>query len=58
MAAVDLRTVAELLGPKRIEMTMRYMHLAPQHKQGAVNKLSVFSALYPTVGNAQTARFC
>ena len=29
MAGVDIRTVAELMGHKTIQMTMRYAHLAP-----------------------------
>jgi integrase len=44
MAGVDLRTVADLMGHKRIQMTMRYAHLAPAHKQEAVEKLSAFNA--------------
>jgi site-specific recombinase XerD len=32
MAGFDLRTVAELMGHKTIQMTMRYAHLAPAHK--------------------------
>jgi len=44
MAGVDLRTVADLMGHKRIQMTMRYAHLAPAHKQEAVKKLSAFNA--------------
>jgi integrase len=43
MSGVDLRTVAELLGHKKIQMTMRYAHLAPQHKLAAVEKLSSYS---------------
>lgn len=39
MAGVDLRTVAELLGHKSLQMTMRYAHLAPEHKAAAVDKL-------------------
>ncbi|PYU31486.1 MAG: hypothetical protein DMG31_12015 [Acidobacteria bacterium] len=31
MADVDIRTVAELMGHKKIQMTMRYAHLAPEH---------------------------
>jgi len=39
MAGVDLRTVQELLGHRSIEMTMRYAHLSPGHRQAAVNVL-------------------
>lgn len=39
MAGVDLRTVAQLMGHKTIQMTMRYAHLAPDHKQNAVERL-------------------
>jgi integrase len=45
MAGVDLRTAADLLGHKKIQMTMRYAHLAPEHKVAAVEKLSAFNAL-------------
>lgn len=40
MACVDLRTVAELMGHKTIQMTMRYAHLAPAHKLAAVERLA------------------
>jgi integrase len=40
MAGVDLRTVAELMGHKTIQMTMRYAHLAPAHKLAAVERLT------------------
>ena len=40
MKGVDLRTVQELLGHKTLEMTLRYSHLAPEHKQKAVDKLN------------------
>lgn len=40
MSGVDLNTVRELLGHKDITMTLRYSHLAPRHKQHAVDILS------------------
>jgi integrase len=39
MAGVDLRTVADLMGHATIQMTMRYAHLAPEHKLDAVERL-------------------
>ena len=39
MAGVDLNTVRELMGHASIEMTLRYAHLAPEHKAEAVAKL-------------------
>lgn len=42
MAGVDLRTVAELLGHRTLQMVMRYSHLAPEHQASAVDKLVKF----------------
>ena len=39
MAGVDLNTVRELLGHAEMTMTLRYAHLAPEHKALAVEKL-------------------
>jgi integrase len=39
MAKVDLRTVAELLGHRTLQMVMRYSHLTPEHQVSAVNRL-------------------
>jgi integrase len=44
MAGVDILTIAELMGHKRIQMTMRYAHLAPAHSQAAVDRLVSFQA--------------
>ena len=44
MSGVDLATVKEILGHKDIQMTMRYSHLAPDHKRNAIENLGkVFS---------------
>lgn len=39
MSDVDLNTVRELLGHSDMTMTLRYAHLAPEHKANAVEKL-------------------
>jgi integrase len=39
MASVDLRTIAELLGHRTLQMVMRYSHLAPEHQANAVERL-------------------
>lgn len=39
MEGVDLNTVRELLGHADIKMTLRYAHLASEHKAAAVAKL-------------------
>lgn len=39
MAGVDLRTVAQLLGHKTLQMVMRYAHLSQSHELGAVERL-------------------
>ena len=40
MAGENLQTVAKLLGHRDIRVTMRYAHLAPEHLQAAVDRLT------------------
>ena len=40
MASVDMRTVAEILGHKTLQMTQRYTHLSPEHLKDAVYKMN------------------
>ena len=39
MSGIDIATVKELLGHETLAMTLRYSHLAPSHKQKAVEVL-------------------
>jgi integrase len=39
MEGIDIMTVKELMGHKDLTMTLRYSHLAPNHKTRAVNIL-------------------
>jgi len=39
MAGADVRTVQELAGHKTIGMTIRYAHLAPEHKRRVIGLL-------------------
>lgn len=40
MNGVDIRTVQQLLGHKNITMTMKYAHLAEDHRQAAAEKMN------------------
>jgi integrase len=45
MAGVDLPTLGALLGHTTIQMTMRYVHPAEEHKREAAKKIEVYKAL-------------
>ena len=56
MAGVDLRTVAELLGHRTLQMVMRYSHLAPEHQTSAVDRLVKFSGQKDPNGHRSVRR--
>lgn len=56
MAAVDIRTVAQLMGHSTIQMTMRYSHLAPDHTQAAVDRLVSSEAVSTKSATSQMAK--
>jgi integrase len=49
MRGVDLTTVKELMGHKRIDMTLRYAHLAPEHKRSAIAVLDQNDGKVPSI---------
>jgi hypothetical protein len=44
MAGVNIRTIAELMGHRKIQMTMRYSHLSPAHNEVAVDLLPRYTS--------------
>jgi len=54
MKGVDLRTVQELMGHKTIQMTVRYAHLAPQHRLAAVQRLCDTEAVQKTPSDTRS----
>jgi len=53
MAGVDLVTVSKLMGHTKINMTMRYAHLAPKHEAEAVAKLNARLAQNRNISETQ-----
>ena len=47
MEGIDIMTVKELMGHKDLTMTLRYAHLAPNHKTRAVTILDRVMSLNP-----------
>jgi hypothetical protein len=45
MAGVDQPTLAALLGHTTVQMTMRYVHPAEEHKREAAGKIEKFKAV-------------
>ena len=54
MSGVDLRTVQDLMGHKTIQMTVRYAHLAPQHRLAAVQRLCHTEAALKGLSDTRT----
>jgi len=54
MKGVDLRTVQELMGHETIQMTVRYAHLAPQHRLAAVQRLCDTEAVQKAASDTRT----
>jgi site-specific recombinase XerD len=53
MAGVDLRTVAELLGHRTLQMVMRYSHLAPEHQASMADRLVSFGNRRDTTADTE-----
>ena len=55
MAGAELNEVRELLGHKKMEMTLRYAHLSPKHKTKVVSILDRVMAEKPMSQNPPQA---
>ncbi len=56
MARVDLNTIRELLGHGDLKITLRYAHLAPEHKAEAVSRLVDFRGANSQAHVLETSR--
>jgi hypothetical protein len=52
MQGVDILTVKELMGHKKLEMTLRYAHLAPSYRTRAISILDQVFSLAASRGPA------
>ena len=50
MAGADIKTIAELMGHRDLQMTMRYSHPTPEHKRKAVEMLVGLTSNLTTEG--------
>jgi integrase len=55
MEGVPLKTVGDILGHKKIEMTMRYSHLSPDHRKQAVERLPDYQGAGKTCHKSGTS---
>jgi integrase len=56
MRGADLPTVKELMGHKKIEMTLRYTHLSSDHKRRAVDLLDDSEGKVPSIFTTSTPK--
>jgi integrase len=55
MRGVTLKELQELLGHAALAMTMRYAHLAPEHRRTAVSRLEGLASPRPASVSAQAS---
>lgn len=50
MAAIDVRTIQELMGHRSLAMVMKYSHPTPEHKRRAIETLERVTTFFTTQG--------